>query len=212
VVVKYLPMLALLVLVPLFSAAILLNAPGPEFKAAITVLAPAVFYCGYTMVAVKRATQAAERRQAKFEHYVRVRLDEFDPQEARLSRDYFELKLTQEIKRSKRHGLPLCVLTLTLPSQTSGKGVFAADLVRITAGALRAEDSFGRLGRDQYVISLPHTTPAGAAAVIERLTKRLEEHEPHFGIAYLPPGRYSAPERLIEFALATPVEPEELIA
>jgi hypothetical protein len=209
---RFSPVLVPLGLLPLFAAAILLNTPGFAARTLTAVLAPAFFYCGYAMLAVKGASRKLERRQAKFERDVRLRMDEFNPQETRLSREFFELRLAQEVRRSKRHRLPLSILTVTLPPQTSGRGVFTSDLVLITAGALRAEDTFGRLGLNQYVISLPHTTPAGAGAVIERLTSQLAGHDPHFGIAYLSPGRYAPPERLIELALAAPVEPDALAA
>ena len=201
-----------LMLLPLFAAAILLNISELAARAVLTALAPAFFYCGYAMYAVRRATVAMAHRQARFESEVRLRMDEFNPQEARLSRDYFELKLAQEIKRSQRHSLPLCVVTLRLLPKPNGERLFTSDVVRITAGTLRAEDNFGRLSINQYVISLPHTTPAGAGAVIERLTAQLAGHDPQFGLAFLPPGRFAPAGRLIEIARATSSRPEAFAA
>jgi len=212
VLMRYLPLLLPLALLPLFVGAILLNTSGLDLETALALVAPVLFYCGYAIYAVKRTEAAMKRWQARFEYDVHTRIDEFNPQDARSSRNYFEMRLGQEIRRSKRHGLALCVVTLTLPRQTNGEGIFTSDLVKIAASTLRTEDSFGRLGRDKYAISLPHTTPRGAAAVIERLKSQMREQEPQFGIAYLPPGRDAAPERLIELALGTPADPQELAA
>jgi GGDEF domain-containing protein len=80
----------------------------------------------------------------------------------------------------------------------------AAQVVLVSSRYLRAEDTLCHLGGDAYAFSLPHTTPAGAAEVVRRLSRELEG-SPQFGIAYLPPGRDASSKVLIEHALRTPV-------
>jgi GGDEF domain-containing protein len=203
-----------LAILPLFAAIIVLTTAGMGIAGLLAILAPASFYFGYASLMVRRRTIAIERRQARFEAEVRRRIEELDPQTAAISRQNFETALGQEIRRSKRHKLPLCVVTLALPpqTQTPNRAVYTTDLVQLAARALRAEDSIARLSRNLFAISLPHTTPPGANVVIDRIARELGEPQLEFGIAYLPAGRYVTAERLVEMALASPADALELAA
>jgi GGDEF domain-containing protein len=124
------------------------------------------------------------------------------------SLNYFEARLDQEVRRCRRHEIPLCVLTLQTASGDDGWSEATARLVSVASRLLRAEDSVCHIGGAAYAISLPHTTPAGAAVVISRLSQELGMESPTFGLAYLPPGRMATSQSLIEHALRTPVRPE----
>ena len=195
-----LPILLLLALLPVFIAAALIYGDGPTAARVMVMLAPALFYSGYAMTVVGRVEQRLSCRQARLHEEVVRRVDEFAPNEVRLSRHYFELRLAQEIKRSRRHKLPLCVVTLSTPAERD-KAVHASELVELTARVLRAEDCAGRLGRHVYAICLPHTTPPGAAVVVDRLRNQFKGKQARFGLAYVEPGGDAKLEDLLSAAI-----------
>jgi GGDEF domain-containing protein len=191
-----------LALTPLFAAAVLLS-EAKGVAGVIAAIAPALFYGGYAIQVVRRLDQRLTRRYTLLRASLARRVEEFAPDEVRLSRHYFEMRLAQEIKRSRRHHLPLCLMTIST-SPEPDKAVHASQLVELTSRVLRAEDIAGRLGRRLYAIYLPHTTPAGANVVIERLQRELGESV-KFGFAYLEGGHDARPEYLINLALESPV-------
>jgi GGDEF domain-containing protein len=192
-------------LLPLFLFAALTFAGGSGTTRVVVMLVPALFYSGYGIVTVKRLEGKLTRQQNRFEGEMRRRFDEFSPNETHLSRQYFETRLAQEIKRSRRHKLPLCVVTLSTPRERD-KAVHTLQLIELTARNLRAEDSAGRLGRYVYAICLPHTTPEGAEAVIGRLRGEFGAKQLHFSLAYLAPGLDITPEQLLSLALGQQAE------
>lgn len=194
-----------LALLPLFLAAGWVYADGSGLTRAVTILAPVLFYAGYAVATVKRIERNLTRSQARFQAEMIRRADEFSPDEARISRQYFESRLAQEIKRGRRHEIPLCVVTFTTPAEREN-AVHTWQLVDLTTRVLRAEDVAGRLGRHAYALCLPHTTPAGAEVVIDRLRTALGPARPRFGVAYLEPGRLADAKSLLQAALA--VQPQ----
>jgi GGDEF domain-containing protein len=197
--------LAPLAMLPLFLAAALTSGDNSDTTRAMAIILPALFYCGYAISCVQRFERRLTQRQSRLEREMSRRVDEFSPNELRLSRRYFEMRLQQEIKRSQRHGLPLCVVTVAT-SPERYRAVNTSRLADLTARVLRAEDSAGRLARHIYALYLPHTTPAGANVVIDRLSKALAETEPKFGLAYLEPGHGATAEQLVEQALEAEAE------
>jgi GGDEF domain-containing protein len=162
-------------------------------------MAPAFFYCAYAIRQVMLIEARFARRETRLKSQLTRRADEFTPNEVRQSRHYFEGRLEQEIKRSRRHRLPLCLVTLDTPVDKE-RTINTSQLVEVTTRVLRAEDVAGRLGRGLYAIYLPHTTPAGAAVVIERLQRELGTAV-HFGFAYLDRGQDATPDELIKRAV-----------
>jgi GGDEF domain-containing protein len=189
-----------LALLPLFLVAALTFASRPSTTRIVVMLVPALFYSGYGIVIAKRLEGKLTHQREHLEDEMRRRFDKFSPTETRLSRQYFETRLGQEIKRSKRHNLPLCVVTLSTPRERD-KAVHTLQLIELTARTLRAEDSAGRLGRFVYAICLPHTTREGAEAVIGRLRSEFGAKQPQFSLAYLEPGLDSTPEQMLTVAL-----------
>jgi GGDEF domain-containing protein len=190
---------------PLFLAAALTYAGRTDATSVVVMLAPAFFYSGYAVLLVRRVERSLARRQQRLQAELMRRADEFSPTQVRLSRQYFESRLAQEIKRSRRHKLPLCVVTLTTRGER-GRGVHTSWLVELTARYLRAEDVAGRLGRHVYALCLPHTPPAGALVVVDRLRAELAGSDVHFGIAYLEPGRGADAPEMLRIAQETPAE------
>ena len=199
-------------LLPFFALMTVVTAYELGALAVISLLAPIAFFAGYAVHAGNRGESNVARRQLRIEAEVRRRLEEIDPTESMFSLSYFEARLEQEIKRCRRHEIALCVVTLQLPSGAAGWSADAAHLVSIASRLLRGEDSICHIGGIGYAISLPHTTPAGAAVVISRLWQELRDDGPEFGLAYLPPGREVSSQALIDHALRTPVKPETVEA
>ncbi len=129
------------------------------------------------------------------------------------------LYLGREIKRCKRHGIPLSVIFLDLDGfkgindqygHLAGSGTLT-EVGGILALGVRESDILARYGGDEFVVVLPETPASGALVIAERLRRSIEEHrflEPQgiaarisasFGIATYPDHALT-PEGLIQKA------------
>ena len=132
---------------------------------------------------------------------------------------YLNLYLGREIKRCKRHGIPLSVIFLDLDGfkgindqygHLAGSGTLT-EVGKILAQGVRESDILARYGGDEFVVVLPETPASGALVIAERLRRAIEEHrflEPQglaarisasFGISTYPDHALS-PEGLIQKA------------
>jgi diguanylate cyclase (GGDEF)-like protein len=132
---------------------------------------------------------------------------------------YLNLYLGREIKRCKRHGIPLSVIFLDLDGfkgindqygHLAGSGTLT-EVGGILALGVRESDILARYGGDEFVVVLPETPASGALVIAERLRRSIEEHrflEPQgiaarisasFGIATYPDHALT-PEGLIQKA------------
>jgi len=132
---------------------------------------------------------------------------------------YLNLYLGREIKRCKRHGIPLSVIFLDLDGfkgindqfgHLAGSGTLT-EVGKILALGVRESDILARYGGDEFVVVLPETPASGALVIAERLRRAIEEHrflEPQgiaarisasFGISTYPDHALS-PEGLIQKA------------
>ncbi|HXK09454.1 MAG TPA: sensor domain-containing diguanylate cyclase [Vicinamibacteria bacterium] len=132
---------------------------------------------------------------------------------------YLNLYLGREIKRCKRHGIPLSVIFLDLDGfkgindqygHLAGSGTLT-EVGKILAEGVRESDILARYGGDEFVVVLPETPASGALVIAERLRRAVEEHrflEPQgiaarisasFGISTYPDHALS-PEGLIQKA------------
>jgi diguanylate cyclase (GGDEF)-like protein len=132
---------------------------------------------------------------------------------------YLNLYLGREIKRCKRHGIPLSVIFLDLDGfkgindqygHLAGSGTLT-EVGAILAEGVRESDILARYGGDEFVVVLPETPASGALVIAERLRRAIEEHrflEPQgiaarisasFGISTYPDHALS-PEGLIQKA------------
>jgi diguanylate cyclase (GGDEF)-like protein len=132
---------------------------------------------------------------------------------------YLNLYIGREIKRCKRHGIPLSVIFLDLDGF---KGVNDAhghlagsrtltEVGSILVEAVRESDILARYGGDEFVVVLPETPPSGALVIAERIRRSIEAHtflrdqgleariSASFGIASYPDHALS-PEGLIQKA------------
>jgi diguanylate cyclase (GGDEF)-like protein len=97
---------------------------------------------------------------------------------------YLNLYLGREIKRCKRHGIPLSVIFLDLDGfkgindqfgHLAGSGTLT-EVGTILAQGVRESDILARYGGDEFVAVLPETPASGALVIAERLRRAIEEH------------------------------------
>lgn len=105
-----------------------------------------------------------------------------------LNRRYIEERLTEEVKRSNRHGFPMSFMMLDVDEFKSYNDQFGhpagddalklvADVLRDT---LRAADVAARFGGEEFAILLPQTTGEEASTIAERLRHNVEQTQfPH---------------------------------
>lgn len=97
---------------------------------------------------------------------------------------YLNVYISREIKRCKRHGIPLSLIFLDLDgfkgiNDQYGHLAGSATLTevgRILAEAVRESDILARYGGDEFVAVLPETPPSGALVIAERIRKAIASH------------------------------------
>jgi diguanylate cyclase (GGDEF)-like protein len=97
---------------------------------------------------------------------------------------YLNLYIGREIKRCKRHGIPLSVIFLDLDGFKGVNDQYGhlagsrtlAEVGAILAEAVRESDILARYGGDEFVVVLPETPPSGALVIAERIRKSIEAH------------------------------------
>lgn len=106
-----------------------------------------------------------------------------DPLTGVLNRRRYEERFAQEIERYHRTGRPVALISADLDHfkrVNDGYGHQAGDRVLREFAAIlvqetRAIDVVARLGGDEFVVLAPETEPAGAAALAQRLRRRVGE-------------------------------------
>jgi diguanylate cyclase (GGDEF)-like protein len=97
---------------------------------------------------------------------------------------YLNLYIGREIKRCKRHGIPLSVIFLDLDGFKGINDQYGhlagsrtlTEVGTILAVAVRESDILARYGGDEFVVVLPETPPSGALVIAERIRKAIESH------------------------------------
>jgi diguanylate cyclase (GGDEF)-like protein len=97
---------------------------------------------------------------------------------------YLNVYIGREIKRCKRHGIPLSIIFLDLDgfkSVNDQHGHLAGsrtltEVGGILAEAVRESDILARYGGDEFVVVLPETPPAGALVIAERIRRAIAGH------------------------------------
>jgi DNA-binding response OmpR family regulator len=109
----------------------------------------------------------------------------FDPSTIRVKKFIFNqgfLKscFRQEVKKAKRHGHPLSIVLVKIPSEEIMKvpcDNFCNEMAKILTTYIREEDILGR-ENGSFEIILPETDQAGSRAFLQRLSKLIETHPP----------------------------------
>lgn len=105
-----------------------------------------------------------------------------------LNRRYIEERLTEEVKRSNRHGFPMSFMMIDVDEFKSYNDRFghpAGDEALKIVGSviretLRAADVAARFGGEEFSILLPQTTSEEAITIAERIRYNIEQTEfPH---------------------------------
>ena len=132
-------------------------------------------------VAIDRAT--LKERAGEFQT-----LSVTDPLTGLLNRRYMDERMTEEVKRSNRHGYPMSFVMLDVDHFKSYNDEFghpagdeALKLVgEVIRDTLRGADVAARYGGEEFAILLPQTTSEEAAVISERLRSNVEsKHFPH---------------------------------
>jgi len=97
---------------------------------------------------------------------------------------YLNLYIGREIKRCKRHGIPLSVIFLDLDGFKGVNDQYGhlagsrtlTEVGGILSEAVRESDILARYGGDEFVVVLPETPPSGALVIAERIRKAIESH------------------------------------
>ena len=97
---------------------------------------------------------------------------------------YLNLYISREIKRCKRHGIPLSVIFLDLDGFKGVNDAYGhlagsrtlTEVGGILVEAVRESDILARYGGDEFVVVLPETPPSGALVIAERIRKAIESH------------------------------------
>jgi len=111
-----------------------------------------------------------------------------DPLTDMLNRRYIEERLTEEVKRSNRHGFPMSFMMLDVDDFKGYNDSFghpAGDdalklVAQVIRDTVRAADVAARFGGEEFSILLPQTNDEEAAAIAERIRYNVEHTEfPH---------------------------------
>ncbi len=111
-----------------------------------------------------------------------------DPLTDMLNRRYIEERLTEEVKRSNRHGFPMSFMMLDVDDfkgYNDSFGHLAGDdalklVAQVIRDTVRAADVAARFGGEEFSILLPQTNGDEAAAIAERIRYNVEHTEfPH---------------------------------
>lgn len=102
-----------------------------------------------------------------------------------VNRRYLEERLTEEIKRSNRHGYPMAFLMIDVDFFKSYNDTFGHTegdkTLKMVAAALketlRGADVAARYGGEEFSILLPQTTGEEAETIAERVRQRVEKTE-----------------------------------
>jgi diguanylate cyclase (GGDEF)-like protein len=97
---------------------------------------------------------------------------------------YLNLYISREIKRCKRHGIPLSVIFLDLDGFKGVNDQYGhlagsrtlTEVGLILSEAVRESDILARYGGDEFVVVLPETPASGALVIAERIRKAIENH------------------------------------
>ncbi len=99
------------------------------------------------------------------------------------NRRFYEAEIDKEIANAKRYGYPLSLIMMDIDffkkvNDEHGHSVGDEVLIYYTGlinGALREGDKLCRVGGEEFIIILPHTTKADAVKTAQKLRKMVEE-------------------------------------
>lgn len=147
--------------------------PGYLLGTHVLMISPVLLTLGFFLL-------CAEQTRAFIE-----RIADSDPLTGILNRRSVIRHASQCMASARRHGQPCSCVTIDIDRLkiiNDRHGHAAGDLVlrqavAVIEGLKRAEDSFGRLSGDEFVVFMPHADLAGAAVLAERFQDAIHRHE-----------------------------------
>jgi len=100
-----------------------------------------------------------------------------DPMTGLLNRRYFQERLTEEIERTRRHALPVCLMMVDIDDfkkindqygHLMGDEVLK-EVAQIIRNTIRTIDVASRFGGEEFTVILPHTAKEDANLIAKRL-------------------------------------------
>lgn len=114
-----------------------------------------------------------------------------DPITGVLQKWYFDLRLSEEIDRCKRYGVPMALLRVGAPLNSTNRDPWGSSdrewqLAQAVSRRLRAVDIAARIAGLEFIICLPHTDLKGAEVAAKRLHEDLKGWSLSVAIATYP--------------------------
>jgi diguanylate cyclase (GGDEF)-like protein len=109
-----------------------------------------------------------------------------DPVTNLFNRRYFQVRLDEELQRSKRNQIPIALLLIDVDDFKAVNDSFGhlagdvvlGDLGEILRGCVRVFDVCARFGGEEFVIIMPGGTKENAFRIAERIRRRVETYRP----------------------------------
>jgi diguanylate cyclase (GGDEF)-like protein len=132
------------------------------------------------------AALALERERALDSADAHAHAAAIDPVSGVFNRRYLQVRLGEELQRSRRHEIPLALLLIDIDDfkiVNDSYGHLAGDLVlrdvaEILRRSVRVFDVCARFGGEEFVIIMPGSTADSAMRIAERIRERIEAYRP----------------------------------
>jgi len=132
------------------------------------------------------AALALERERALDSAEAHAHAAAIDPVSGVFNRRYLQVRLGEELQRSRRHEIPLALLLIDIDDfkiVNDSYGHLAGDLVlrdvaEILRRSVRVFDVCARFGGEEFVIIMPGSTAESAMRIAERIRERIESYHP----------------------------------
>jgi diguanylate cyclase (GGDEF)-like protein len=132
------------------------------------------------------AALALERERALESAEAHAHAAAIDPVSGVFNRRYLQVRLGEELQRSRRHDIPLALLLIDIDDfkvVNDSYGHLAGDLVlrdaaEILRRSVRVFDVCARFGGEEFVIIMPGSTAESAMRIAERIRERIELYRP----------------------------------
>jgi diguanylate cyclase (GGDEF)-like protein len=132
------------------------------------------------------AALALERERALDSAEAHAHAAAIDPVSGVFNRRYLQVRLGEELQRSRRHEIPLALLLIDIDDfkiVNDTYGHLAGDLVlrdvaEILRRSVRVFDVCARFGGEEFVIIMPGSTAESAMRIAERIRERIELYRP----------------------------------
>jgi diguanylate cyclase (GGDEF)-like protein len=132
------------------------------------------------------AALALERERALDSAEAHAHAAAIDPVSGVFNRRYLQVRLGEELQRSRRHEIPLALLLIDIDDfkiVNDSYGHLAGDLVlrdvaEILRRSVRVFDVCARFGGEEFVIIMPGSTADSAMRIAERIRERIELYRP----------------------------------